>query len=141
MSVKGRQRCLNGLIYFRIYEEKGGSTKELCELEEDCEEPEIWLEELSNEIREMFETYVRTNFTIVKMVLQVETYTRNAGPLIDYCIVHTDTGLTESALANFKFEICKKDEESTLYATTTMLPSSGMDFAKMLRAPVAKYLL
>lgn len=117
MSDKRRQKCLSGLIYFRIYMKRDGSTKELHELEDDSEEVENLLEELSGEISETFETYVRTNFTIVKVVTQVELY--DANPVIDYSITHTDPSLTESALAGFNFEICKKYGDYALYATTT----------------------
>lgn len=130
----------NGLIYFRIYGVKDGVTKELCELEEDCEDIDEALERLHEQIYNLFGKYLENlRIPIRKCFYQVETYTNNAGPLIDYCVVTSEKS-AKLPVKNFTFELVEQGEW-TIHATSVDVPPKDRDFARLLRDSVAKYAL
>lgn len=77
----------SGLYYFRIYGKKDGKTIDIYELEKTDIYEQNTMHNIHDKIKKMFKEYlIDRGIALYEMSYQVEPFTRNNGPLIDYTV-------------------------------------------------------
>lgn len=105
----------SGLYYFCINGEKDGKTMDIHELEDANLYDEDTMFYISDKIDGLFMKYLMNyGITHFEMSYQVEAYTRNGGPLIDYCFKISD--IVDIDFNNFDPEfVIEQDNGWTIY--------------------------